>query len=242
MSESDLDTASLGEAAYRRIRADIVSCRLAPGQRLTERRLAAETGFGMSPIRDALKRLDHDGLVRTLPRKGYQVKPLTIKMVDDLFGFWTILAPEVARRGVPRVTDEQLEQIIAGRDEIIGLRGEQGDSREVALRTVTLFDELFSILIQAADNEYMTSANDRVTGELARVWTLVTESELLDHGGDLPFEGETWREDFLRRDGDRCAEFVRRHMEHTHNRILRMLVRWPSVITAEVVPLRKSDA
>lgn len=52
----DPDTADLplGEAAFRRLRSDIVACRLTPGQRLTERGLAAELGMGVSPVRDAL--------------------------------------------------------------------------------------------------------------------------------------------------------------------------------------------
>jgi len=52
---------SLGESAYRRLRADIVSCRPLPGQRLPEKQLVVDTGFGTSPLRDALTRLDHDG-------------------------------------------------------------------------------------------------------------------------------------------------------------------------------------
>ena len=55
---------SLGEAAYRRLRGDIIACRLAPGQRLTEKQLAADTGFSLAPLRDALTRLDPEGLVR----------------------------------------------------------------------------------------------------------------------------------------------------------------------------------
>jgi hypothetical protein len=47
------DPVSLGEIAYRRLRADIVSCRLAPGQRLTERGLAFETGLSISDPRSA---------------------------------------------------------------------------------------------------------------------------------------------------------------------------------------------
>ena len=38
---------SLGEAAYRRLRGDIIACRLAPGQRITEKQLAADTGFAV---------------------------------------------------------------------------------------------------------------------------------------------------------------------------------------------------
>ncbi|MCW8378717.1 GntR family transcriptional regulator [Streptomyces justiciae] len=241
MSDSDLDTASLGEAAYRRLRADIVSCRLAPGERLTERGLAAVTGFGMSPIRDALKRLDHDGLVRTLPRKGYQVKPLTIKAVDDLFDFWSVLGPEVARRGVPRATDEQIERIIADREEIVCLMKEHGHTREVTRRRIEILDEMFTILAKAADNDYMTSAHVRVSAELERVWTLVTESELLEFDDAHAQQDDDWRDDYLRRDGERCAEQARRYIELSHNRVLRTLARWPSVIATEVVPLGRVD-
>lgn len=63
------------------------------GTALHRARLALTTGLGVSSIREALTRLDHDGLVRTLPRKGYQVTPLTVKSVDDLFVLWGIIVP-----------------------------------------------------------------------------------------------------------------------------------------------------
>ena len=94
---------SLNETAYRRLREDIIACRLAPGQRLTEKQLAADLGFSIAPLRDALTRLDHEGLIRTVPRKGYQVTPLTPKSIDDLFTLWQIVGPElIPARHPPR--------------------------------------------------------------------------------------------------------------------------------------------
>ncbi|WP_350283992.1 GntR family transcriptional regulator [Streptomyces graminofaciens] len=239
LSDRELDTGSLGEAAYLRIRADIVRCRLAPGERLTERRLATDTGFGVSPIRDALTRLDHEGLVRTLPRKGYQVKPLTIKAVDDLFDFWAVLGPEVARRGVVGATEEQLDRIIACGAEIASLTKEQGRTREATQRTVEIIDQMFTILAEATRNDYMISTCARLSGELTRVWILVIDSELLDYGEPLVPLGR-WKDNFLLRDGDKFAEFARYYIEQSHNRVLRTLARWPSVVATEVVPLRKT--
>lgn len=228
----------LSEAAYLQIRAGIVSCRLAPGARLTERALAAETGFGISPIRDALTRLDHEGLVRTLPRKGYQVKPLTIKTVDDLFDYWVIVGPEVARRGVASATTEQLDHIVAGGEEIAHLASEHGYTREVAERIGEVFHERFSVLAEATGNEYLLSAIVQLSGELRRVWTLVLNSELLDYGEPL-LPVNAWEDVFRRRDGDTVAELVRGYIEQSHHRVLRTLARWPSVVTTEVVSLRK---
>jgi DNA-binding GntR family transcriptional regulator len=90
----------LTEAVYQRLYADVMFGRLASGQRVTERALAAELGLSVAPVRAALARLDHDGFVTTLPRKGYRITPLTLKSVDDLFTLWRIIAPELVRRGI----------------------------------------------------------------------------------------------------------------------------------------------
>ncbi|MEV5843511.1 GntR family transcriptional regulator [Streptomyces sp. NPDC051985] len=238
MSEPDVQTLPLGEAAYRHIREEIVTCRLGPGERLTERGLAADTGFGVSPVREALTRLDHEGLIRTLPRKGYQVKTLTIKAVDDLFDFWMVIGPEVARRGVLCATDEQLDDIVACGAEIANVLRASGRTREAVLRTVEFTRSMFTVLADATGNEYMATTCARLSGELSRVWILVVDSELLDYG-ELITSPENWRDDLIRRDADKVAEFTRRYIEHSHNRVLRTLVRWPSVITTEVVPVRR---
>src|SRR3954447_11474126 len=128
---------SLGEAAYRRLRGDIIACRLAPGQRLTEKQLAADTGFGLAPIRDALTRLDHEGLVRTLPRKGYQVTPLTLKSVDDLFTLWRIVGPEIVRLGVRDATADQRQRIGAAFTALAGLRDTAPDDPDGGVLRLT---------------------------------------------------------------------------------------------------------
>ena len=237
MSDLKVGELPLGEVAHRRIRTDILACRLAPGQRLTERGLAAELGMGISPIRDALTRLDHEGLVRTMPRKGYQVKPLTIMSVDKLFEFWTILGPELARRGVSAASAAQLEQAVACADELSQLREDEGDIREVALRGEELSSRLFHMLADFTGNEYLINAYNQTTSELSRVWTLVIDSQLLEAGRPLgPFD--EWRDAAIRRDAEAIAELTRRHIDQGHTRVLRTLARWPSVINSEVVPLR----
>lgn len=226
----------LGEAAYRRIRDDIVSCRLAPGQRLTERELAASTGFGVSPVRDALTRLDHEGLVRTAPRKGYRVKPLTIKTVDDLFDFWRVTGPELVRRAVARATDEEIGQAVDGIRELTGLMQEDSPPRELALRAIAIADRNFRLLAEATRNEYILGSYTLVSGELSRVWTLVIDSELLDPMGPAE-DFLDWPDALSRRDGDAAAAHTLRYIDQSRDRVLSTLARWPSIITSEVVPI-----
>ena len=111
MTADDSRTPSLADEAYEALRERIVDCRLAPGARVTERQLAADLGFGLTPVRQALARLDSEELVRTLPRRGYQITPLTIGSVNELFQVWRIIGPpivELAARNIPADTRAQL--------------------------------------------------------------------------------------------------------------------------------------
>jgi DNA-binding GntR family transcriptional regulator len=227
---------SLGETAYQHLRAEIVSCRLAPGERLTERSLAESTGFGISPIRDALTRLDHDGLVRTLPRKGYQVMPLTLKSVDDLFTLWGIVGPEIARLGVRDANPERRQRAI---DAFVALaelnRGEPSADRDAALRLVDQAAEAFAILAEATENEYLISIYQRLQSDMARVWALISEAD--PSVPDVAID-EDWPGVLTRRDGNAAAAYVEAYVKESHRRILRILSRWPSVVSSEIISLR----
>ena len=96
MTSDDSQTPSRADEAYVALRERIVDCLLAPGLRITERQLAADLGIGLTPVRQALTRLDSENLVRTLPRRGYQVTPLTLGSVNELFQVWRILGPAIA--------------------------------------------------------------------------------------------------------------------------------------------------
>jgi len=104
------DTASFGDEAYARIRRDILSCRLMPGVKITEPDLMASYQIGKSSCRIALTRLCHENLLRSRPRKGYQVAPITLKDVEEIFALRVQLEPMAARLAVGRVDIQQLRE------------------------------------------------------------------------------------------------------------------------------------
>ncbi|MGD6749733.1 GntR family transcriptional regulator [Streptomyces sp. BH105] len=235
MSVPATEPRSLSDAAYQRLRSDIVSCRLVPGARLTERALAESTGFGLSPIRDALTRLDHEGLVHSLPRKGYQIAPLTLKSIDDLFTLWRIVGPEIARLGLRDATPEEHRQLIGTFQKMAELsrdttRGE-GDT---PLRLVELADVAFGTLAAATSNNYLITIHRRLQNDMARIWVLTAQSDapIPDLGVD-----HRWVEMIERRDGEAAAETVRASLGEVHASALRIFSRWPSVAASEITPL-----
>lgn len=91
-------TTSQSSEAYDAIRAAIITWDLRPGEMITEIQLATRTGFGRAAVRSALTRLSHEHLVNAVPRRGYQVAPITLKDVADVFGVRMIVEPVVARQ------------------------------------------------------------------------------------------------------------------------------------------------
>lgn len=98
----------LREKVYDQLRTDLIACRLAPGMEIRESELALRFGVSKSPVRDALMRLEREGLVITTPRQGYRVSPVSIADVDDMFHLREALERACMERIVRTASDEQL--------------------------------------------------------------------------------------------------------------------------------------
>jgi DNA-binding GntR family transcriptional regulator len=84
---------SASATAYHQLRDEIIECVRAPGEWLTESDVAEHMRLGKTPVREALRRLVHDGLVLLHPRKGYLVAPITPRDVEDVCAARLIVEP-----------------------------------------------------------------------------------------------------------------------------------------------------
>lgn len=96
---------------YEELKADIIACRLPPGTELREQELTARHGVSRSPVRDALLRLEGDGLVMILPRQGYRVNAVSLEDARDLFRLRRLLEPEAAREAARHADDASLDAL-----------------------------------------------------------------------------------------------------------------------------------
>ncbi|MFD5259061.1 GntR family transcriptional regulator [Streptomyces bobili] len=221
---------SRNEAAYRHLRADVISCRLPPGQRLTEKQLVADTGHGIAALRDALTRLDQEGLIRTMPRKGYQVVPLTAKSVEDLFVVWRIIGPELVRLGVAHADDEALAQAQAG-FAAVDEAARDAPGATTTLRLLASLEETFRVLAYATSNDYLIDVFDRICGDMARVWVLILQADPM---AAIRVTGPPVSDILEQRDTDRVAEGARAYIAESHERVLRAITCRPSVISNDL--------
>ncbi len=100
-------TESLADAAFQVIEEKIVTLELAPGSRVTERALCDLTGFGRTPVREALLRLSQGFLIEILPRNGILIAPMDFEVI--------VMTLEV-RRHVERLIVERAARYSDDRD------------------------------------------------------------------------------------------------------------------------------
>src|SRR5688572_3432450 len=90
-----LVTVTVADAATRELRQRIMSGELADGTPLRQDALAAELGVSRIPIREALSRLESEGLVASYPHRGYVVTALSSEEISELFDLRSLLEPEL---------------------------------------------------------------------------------------------------------------------------------------------------
>jgi len=102
---------SLREIIYNRIRENITCGKLAPAERLVEDRLAEEFKASRSPVREALRLLEAEGLVSFERNKGFTVAKLSIKQVDEIFELRSLLESYAARRAAERISKKGVARL-----------------------------------------------------------------------------------------------------------------------------------
>lgn len=102
-----------GQGAYRRLLEDIRSGTLAPGARLRETDLAERLGISRTPVREAIRQLETDGLVIHLPRQGATIRSLDHAEVVELYEMRAVLEGTAARLAARAASDIELAELSA---------------------------------------------------------------------------------------------------------------------------------
>jgi DNA-binding GntR family transcriptional regulator len=111
---------SVEDSVYRILREEIGRLDLAPGQRLRLEEVAGRLDVSLTPVRHALRRLESEGLVVSIPRRGSRVAPLSVEELEEIQALRLGLETFLARAGAERITDGALAAMEVARDEMEG--------------------------------------------------------------------------------------------------------------------------
>jgi DNA-binding GntR family transcriptional regulator len=102
---------SVREKTYEHLKSSILSGRFTSGERLTEEHLAEELGVSRTPVREALHKLEQDGLIEPLESRGFCIPRDSAQEIEDLFELRTVLEGYTLKIICERVTDEQIAML-----------------------------------------------------------------------------------------------------------------------------------
>jgi DNA-binding GntR family transcriptional regulator len=102
------DLTSSVELVYQRTRRAILTGDYPPGSPLRLQELAATNGVSMIPVREALRLLEAEGFVDTIPNRGARVAPLSMEDLRDVYRTRIVLEDEALRQAFPRITRAHL--------------------------------------------------------------------------------------------------------------------------------------
>ena len=97
------------EAVYERLRHDIIDGKLKPGQRIVISDLSKEFGFSEIPIREAIRRLDSEGLLQVTPHVGTIVTEIDEKEVTEIYLIRIELESLAAKLATPHISETDLD-------------------------------------------------------------------------------------------------------------------------------------
>ncbi|GGA38619.1 GntR family transcriptional regulator [Pelagibacterium lentulum] len=138
-----------GEDAYQRLIGEIRSGALKPGDRLLEIDLADRLGISRTPVREAIRRLEADGLVVHVPRAGAAVRDLDYSEVAELYEMRVVLEAMAARLAARTASDIELGEMAAINDAMIAAQGDGAELYE-------LNRQFHRVIFDAARNRYLT--------------------------------------------------------------------------------------
>src|SRR5262249_31149876 len=106
-----LQTVTKAEAVYIETRSRILKGTLAPGSAVNQEALAAKLGVSITPLREALRRLEMEGLIRLEAHRAMSITPLTSRELDEMYAIRAELETFAARLAGANASEAQLEVI-----------------------------------------------------------------------------------------------------------------------------------
>ncbi|MCE5234627.1 MAG: GntR family transcriptional regulator [Clostridiaceae bacterium] len=143
MSFDPEDKQSLTSKAYKRMRDDIIEGRYSTGDYLIEVKLAEELDMSRTPIREALKQLELEDLVTSIPNRGVMVQGISSRDIEDIFTVRLLLEGQAAYWAAERIDEEKLSKL-AETLELMELYTRKNDVSKLAALDTQFHDTLFS--------------------------------------------------------------------------------------------------
>ncbi len=206
----------LRDVVFQTLRTAILRGELKPGERLMELQLAAKLGVSRTPIREAIRKLEQEGLAVTIPRKGAEVARITAKDVDDVLEIREALEVLVARLACSNITRDEIQQLKEAGEQFRKM------TKNSDITAIAAADEDFhNILYYVSDNPKLLALLSNLREQMYRY--RVEYLKDVSVYPQLIEEHEQLYEAVKRGDADAAENITRIHLQNQSEGVKRIL-------------------
>ncbi len=203
----------LRELVCEHIREAIINGVFAPGERLMEIQMADEMGVSRTPVREAIRKLEMEGFVVMIPRRGTYVSNMSIKDIYEVYEIRTSLDILAAGLAAERINDDELEELQRLLVQV-GHAIDSGDREKVLEADIAFHD----VLYKASRNERLRNIINNLREQIT-----VIRGVSMSYPGRLKDTQEEHRllvESIAARDVEKSQEAARIHLENAEKTLM----------------------
>lgn len=208
---------SQAEAAYRQLRDKLIMLEIRPGEPLNDGQLAVELGFGRTPVREAIKRLEVDHLVISYPRRGTFATSVDFTELADVSEVRELLEPLAARSAALRASVSMRQELLNVAAAIATLEPGPSESRDLMRYDLTVH----RLIYKAAGNPHLEDTLIRYDNLATRIWCLVLD-KLPSVSGHITEHVELLKA-VAEGDADKAAELALHHVTSFEETVRKVL-------------------
>lgn len=206
----------LRDVVFYTLRKAILKGELKPGERLLEIQLANRMGVSRTPIREAIRKLELEGLVIMIPRRGAEVAQITEKSLKDVLEVRRALDALCAELACDRISEEERQRLKKACDEFEEATKTK-DATTIAAADVALHD----IIVQATGNKRLIQLINNLSEQMYRYRFEYIKEE--DRHDNLVEEHRMIYESIAAKDKERAAAAAKLHIDNQEASIIRQI-------------------
>ena len=210
---------SISDQIYERIRQQILHGDIEPGERLMQNQVAEKLRASRTPVREAFRRLEQDGLVERVPQGGVRVTRLDMEAIQEVFGIRNVLEAYAVELACGRITAEEIGSL----KRLVSQAGDLLSSGELGRETK--IKRLFELNSQFHDTIYRASGNSYLLGMINSLRFIVGRLRFLGLRADSTWS-RAWDEHaqliglLEKKDKESAARLLKTHLVNAVSDVL----------------------
>jgi DNA-binding GntR family transcriptional regulator len=200
---------NLDQKAYQILKTMIMDRQLLPGEKIPQEKLAEDLGISRTPLINALKFLEKEKLVQSIPRRGFFMRTFTQKEMISIFELREVLEGLAARKAAQKITDNQIVQLgkffkqFAGDKDIDDIRAYAREDRR-----------FHKFLLDIGAKEFLKSILETYN-VISYSYQVVSPEGLVRHPGETIREHRAMIDAIAGRDAEAAENLMRRHFQRS---------------------------